>query len=562
MEDEDLVAAPAVGIKRSGASNSCYINSSMQMLYCIPAVRRAVVSVKGVRWTEAVAGIFADLGAGTQVNALVVNDTTKKSKFVVSPHVASLDDLLERTHDTHLGQMGDPAQTIVFAMDDLFANEPTHHVGESLVRYNMRLAELSGRTFVSELEKVTCHATLRKFARCTGGYTDSRVESASHKFYGDPHPWSVCDVNYFSAIPLKVNECWPSMHGKVRARYPANTQSIKTISALLKKQEISESVENDKCKGGYYNKIVYTVNSKCMYVMVSISRNRIQPDAHSKKEHLEPIMGPIQADNLVFAVNDGLLYYTDNPIEQKTRSFRAIGAILFHLGHYVFVRIDEDADVTHFYDDDKVTSGRQQCLSLMATLGVTVAENAVQLLYRCIDASPGQSRKRARDAVAETSRAADVYDDESIDAIQTIYDKDEQNRPQRLASAILLNEAFIAKEQQLAAERVDREQVKRDKAMASELDERYRAEENARIAKARPKKAPTKSAPEVIDLIDEHSVPSRKNQDPNDYHFDGEVTYSYVNGVRYQDAQKRWRKNKPPNTTFGSIVRAARMYRA
>jgi hypothetical protein len=509
------------------------------MLYCIPAVRRAVVSVEGVPWTASVADIFAKLGAGTTVGALVVpgktKGKTKKIEFVVSAgrNSPGLCALLTKTDDTKLGDMGDPTQTILFAMGQLFDNLLT-----------------PWRTVVPELEKVSCHAMFRSFAKCPRGYNN-----------GDPGSWSALGVYYLSTIPLKANECWvenPDPSGEKRTEYPDEEQSIKTVSALLKRQEEEEKVFNKHCKGrglNGLNKIEYTVNSTCMYVMVSISRNRQQPD----DGYLAPIMGHIEADKLVFAVNDGLLDEKDHQIAREPRSFRVIGAILFHSVHYVFVRINDEAEVTHFYDDHQVTIGIPECNRKMTRLGVTVARNAVQLLYRCIDASPGQSRKRARDAVAETSRAAAHEADESIDesiaAIRKMYDDDEkqatQNRQHRINRDILLSEAYLAKERR-AQQRADserREHIRRDEEMARSLTDRAPSAKGARPKKApttsapeeRPKKAPTPSAPGAIDLRYD-AVP--------------EITCVYdEDGLLV----KRMKRIKP---TFGSIVRAARMYRA
>jgi hypothetical protein len=316
-------------------------------------------------------------------------------------------------------------------------------------------------------------------------------------------------------------------------------------------QEKRELVENKDCNGAYENKIMYTVNSDCMYVMVSISRNRQQPD----DGYLAPIMGPIEADKLVFAVNDGLLDEKDHQIAREPRSFRVIGAILFHSVHYVFVRINDEAEVTHFYDDHQVTIGIPECKRKMTRLGVTVARNAVQLLYRCIDASPGQSRKRARDAVAETSRAAAHEADESIDAtrIRKMYDDDEkkdtQNRQHRIDRDMLLSEAYLANERraQQLADNERREQIRRDEEMASSLT--YRAPEE----RARPKKAPTTSAPE--ERPKKAPMPSAPGAIDLRYDAVPGITYVYdEDGLVVKRIKRKY--------TFGSIVRAARMYRA
>ena len=487
----------------------------MQMLYCIPAVRRAVESVRGVPWTDAVGRIFRALDDGTAVGALVVQHTPRipgeKSTFVVSPHVQSLNDLLSRTSDTALGQMGDPTQTILFAMGDLFDNAPTLHEDESLESFEARrTAILDDRTFRPELEKVTFHAMFRKSAKCSGGYTDGRAYIGKQ--------WSVLEVNYFSVIQLKANECWSEKfdNGKERTLYPPRDQLIKTVSGLLKRQGIDEIVENNKCKGQYRNKIVYTVHSTCMYVMVSISRNRINSSG-------TPILGPIEADNLVFAVNNGLLGRKQNPMEEETRSFRVIAAILFVHNHYVFVRINDNAEVTHYYDDHSVTSGIPQCTKIMNNWGITVARNAVQLLYRCIDASPDQTRhKPKRDeeltVEAETStERPDGYNDHvgSSYVIQKLVDEQEKEKHERLEHERLVHEAFTEKER-----------IAKEKQVASK--------------RARP--------PEVIDLRNDDDD-YKKKPFRNIYDIEGRLT-------------GRVRVNPKPKLTFGSIVRAASMYRA
>lgn len=544
----DPVAPPRVGIARQGASNSCYINSSMQMLYCIPAVRRAVESVTGVRWTDAVGRIFRALDEGTAVGALVVPHTSRipgeKSTFVVSPHVQSLNDLLSRTLDTALGQMGDPTQTILFAMGDLFDNAPTRQEDESLESFEARrTAILDDRTFRPELEKVTFHAMFRKSAKCSGGYTDGRDYSGKQ--------WSVLEVNYFSVIQLKANECWSEKlnNGKERTLYPPGNQLIKTVSGLLKRQGIDEIVENNKCKGQYRNKIVYTVHSTCMYVMVSISRNRINSSG-------TPILGPIEADNLVFAVNNGLLDRKQNPTEeQETRSFRVIAAILFVHNHYVFVRINDNAEVTHYYDDDSVTIGIPQCTKTMSSWGITVARNAVQLLYRRIDASPDQTRhKPKRDeeptVQAETStERPDGYNDHVWSSVGSSYvirqmleDDAKQER--------LLHAAFTENE------RIAREIHDRQIAEPARIEKAQREPEVIDLTSDYVPTTTTtttnKRQPDVTDLTSEY-VPTTTKKKPRTHRV---IRDSEGNVIRMQ------RITPKPKLTFGSIVRAASMYRA
>jgi hypothetical protein len=127
--------------------------------------------------------------------------------------------------------------------------------------------------------------------------------------------------------------------------------------------------------------------------------------------------------------------------------------------------------------------------------------------------------------------------------------KDTQNRQHRIDRDMLLSEAYLANERraQQLADNERREQIRRDEEMASSLT--YRAPEE----RARPKKAPTTSAPE--ERPKKAPMPSAPGAIDLRYDAVPGITYVYdEDGLVVKRIKRKY--------TFGSIVRAARMYRA
>lgn len=361
------------GIVRVNYANTCYMNSAIQLMYCMSNVRESVrwlnendiFRTPNVGESEAahakkrdaydkarakaafLLGTFARLDQPGRVGPLL-----SRRKFasgdVTWGNRAGFDAMEDSGAPTGPGDLGVSDQLLYLTLADLLENSSHAIQAQSAVTtQQIRICERLGNTKIKKNDPQT-----------------NFVIAMAEQFK-----------------PMTVQEKINS--DQAREHVPGSTS----------------------CKGGsFFRQTEYTVDSKrSKYIVVTIPRRAafVQGDGSD----YEPT-------NEIDA--------TPGPVEMRTETngvvarYGLIGAILFSHAHYIFAR-SSGLRVTHIYNDADVLAG-PQASEYMRKGGITLEKNAVVLLYRRYDRDEDRDPDRMEDL--STVGWSDRRSDQSLAAIQ------------------------------------------------------------------------------------------------------------------------------------------------
>jgi hypothetical protein len=342
------------GIARASYANTCYMNSAIQLMYCMSNVRESV------RW-------------------LNENDIFR------TPNVGESEAAHAKKRDAY-----DKARAKAAFLLGTFARlDKPGRVGPLLSRRKVASGDVTwwnraGFDAMEDSGVPTEPGDLGVSDQLLYLTLADLLENSSHAIQAQ------------SAVTTQqIRICERPGNTKIKKNDP-QTNFVIAMAEQYKPMTVQEKINSDQarehipgstsCKdGSFFRQTEYTVDSKrSKYIVVTIPR-RAAFERGSGSDY-EPT-------NEIDA--------TPGPVEMRTETdgvvarYGLIGAILFSHAHYIFAR-SRGVRVTHIYNDADVLAG-PQASEYMRKGGITLEKNAVALLYRRYDRDEDRDPDRMED---------------------------------------------------------------------------------------------------------------------------------------------------------------------
>jgi hypothetical protein len=333
------------GIRRIQNSNTCYINSAIQLMYCMSNVRESV------RWLR--------------------------------DHARFREQSAYETEDAYAAKREayEKARARAVFLSDTFEQLGKHDEVKPLLSLR-RIGTDGVETWGNRAGFDAVEDWARPFKPGDLGVSDELLFSA----LSDLLEKSSYEIQAQSAVTAQqISICEIQGHPtKIDKNNEPQTNFVisfaeqfepMTVQAKISSEQAPEPISGVRsCPDGqFYRQTTFKVDSKrSRYIVVTIPRRaafdpNIGPGNEPANE-IEATPGPVSMNT----ETDGVVAH-----------YSLIGAILFTHAHYIFAR-SRGMTVTHIYDDAKVMVG-PQAEDYMSERGITLGKNAVALLYRRVD---------------------------------------------------------------------------------------------------------------------------------------------------------------------------------